>query len=592
MLLRIIVPVVVLLTSLNGFTQPALQRAQKEMSLFNYSKAVEILQKDIAKKDREPNFETTLAMADCYRMLNDVPGAKTWYALAIARLANCRSEVHPCPIVFFHYAQALRSAGEYALAKIYFLRYDSIVQGQQRGRLFADYCDSAVAWQALKPEFETRNPIGLNTPQSEFGAVFYPGGILFASDRISATTAGKIYGWTGNSYLNLYSAAPVHADSIFGDFTSPLPFSGLSGQGWHEGPVTFNQGFTKIFINQTQLTHDKGKKDPGPVRTHLLKIFYAEKQDGKWSAAEPFFLNSENYSVGHPALTKDRKTLYFVSDMPGGYGETDIWYCIYGQNSWSAPINPGPAVNTAGKEMFPFAAANGDLYYASDGLPGFGGLDLFVTRNTESHWSTPHNLGWPVNSSWDDFSLSISGNNDGGLFSSNRPGGAGSDDIYCFRKILPVQIPPVSPGPPAIAVSVVNGTPVKSLSDTLEINKSYRLENIFYDFDKWDIRADAIPSLDKLVSIMEDYPITIELGSHTDCRGSESYNMDLSQKRAESAVQYIISRGISPSRILARGYGKTKLLNRCDCAAGNGCSEPEHQFNRRTEFMVTGRNGK
>ena len=590
MVIRSFILTIILMVNLNGYTQTDIKSVRKEVALFNFSRAVEMLHQELLKNAGKPSCEATLLLADCYRMLNDVENAKIWYAKAIEMEGTCHYAETLGPVIFDYYAQALRSSGEYLLAKKFFMRYDSLVQGQHRGAFFSTYCDSAIAWQKAIPEFEIRNVKTLNTPQSEFGTVFYQQGIIFASDRISAGNGNNTYGWTGNNYLNLYYSKPVKTDSIFGDYLLPLPALNLPDHLWHVGPVSFNHDFTEIFLNQTKLNHDRGKADPGKIRTHLLKLFSSGLHDDTWSAPQPFFLNSDEYSVGHPALSSDGKTLYFVSDMPGGYGETDIWVCRKEDNSWSKPVNLGPVVNSAGKEMFTFIAANGDLYFASDGLPGFGGLDLYVTKQEKNQWSAPHNLGFPLNSSYDDFSLCISENNDVGLFSSNRPGGAGSDDIYCFRKIRKSEQKPTDSIPkPSLAIQP---PPVIPSMDTLKINKSYRLENIFYNFDKWDIRADAKPSLDKLVGIMKEYPISIELGSHTDCRGSEAYNLELSQKRAESAVQYIISQGISITRIVAKGYGKSQLINQCNCAEGVACTEKEHQENRRTEFRITSIIGK
>ncbi|MDP1623604.1 MAG: OmpA family protein [Bacteroidales bacterium] len=589
--MRVFLTVMILIASLGIFAQNHLKNAKREMMLFNYSKAVQSLEKQLSGRDVKSNCEATLILADCYRMMNDVANAKTWYAKAIAMEDQYRFVNDPGPVIYLHYAQALRSAGDYLAAKRFFLKYDSLFANQHHGTLYAAYCDSAIAWRNKEPVFGIRNVTELNNPQSEFGTVFYHKGIVFASDRFSTDDKGKTYGWTGNGYLNLYYTEPVHPDSIIGYFMMPRQCTDLPQQRWHDGPVTFNSDFTWVFINRTQVTRDQPNIGTGAFNTHLLKIFSSRLTAGKWSTPEPFFLNSKDYSVGHPALSNDGKTLFFVSDMPGGYGETDIWYCHYDGHSWSEPVNLGPVINTSGKEMFP-SVGNGTLYFASDGLPGFGGLDLFLTGKTEHGWSTPQNLGVPINSSYDDLSLIISKNEDGGLFSSNRPGGSGGDDIYSFRRILPAtRKSEDSTSSITVAISMEEeNLNITRGPDTLQINKNYRLENIFYDFDKWDIRADAKPSLGKLIRIMNEYPVSVELGSHTDCRGTELYNMQLSQKRAESAVQYIISQGISTSRIVARGYGESQLLNNCNCNTGQACSEADHQSNRRTEFKIISKN--
>ncbi len=581
--MRKILIIFIFLTGYLVSAQNKITEARSEIALYNYSKAVILLQGETDRGSEKSQRTARLLLAGCYRMLNDAANARQWYEKALLPV-DFPKGFQVAPADWFHYAQALRSCGEYGLSKKIFLHYDSLNPGDPAGKLFAGFCDSALLWQSAKPACRVAHVKQLNSPQSEFGAVFYHNGIIFASDRTREEGKGKTYGWTGNSYLKLFVSAPVVKDSLCGPYTPPVAAPGLPVQEWHDGPVCFNHDFTVMFINRTLASHDKGKKEDGPIRTHLLKIFISTFTGGNWSTPQPFFLNSDSCSVGHPALSPDGNTLYFVSDMKGGFGETDLYSCTREGNGWGKPVNLGPAVNTAGKEMFPYAAENGDLYFSSDGLPGFGGLDLFVTRKVDGKWLTPKNLGSPVNSPADDFSLVTGGDGNTGLFSSNRPGGAGGDDIYSFASI-PVETPK-PPVPPAITAVPKPPAPPAISIDTLQVNKPYRIENIFYDFDKWNIREDARKPLNQLVALMKRYPITIELGSHTDCRGSEEYNRVLSQKRAESAVQYIISQGIDPSRIRAKGYGKSQLANRCNCTTGVECSEAGHQYNRRTEFRI------
>jgi len=584
--MRTILIILICLTAYMVSAQSRITEARSEIAIYNYSKAAAILQGETGKGSEKSQRTARLLLAGCYRMLNDAANARQWYEKALSPV-DFPKGMQVAPADWFHYAQALRSCGEYGPSKKIFLHYDSLVPGDPAGKRYAGYCDSAMRWQSAKPVFRIANVKQLNSPQSEFGTVFYRLGIIYASDRSPEEGKGKTYGWTGNGYLKLFVSEPVVKDSLGGPFTTPQAAPGLPGQEWHDGPVSFNHSYTEMFINRTMASHDRGKKEEGRVRTHLLKIFISSLTDGNWSKPLPFYLNSDSCSVGHPALSPDGKTLYFVSDMKGGFGETDLYSCTREGNGWGKPVNLGVVVNTAGKEMFPYAADNGDLYFASDGLPGFGGLDLFVTRKVDGRWVTPRNLGSPVNSPADDFSLVTAGEGNSGLFSSNRPGGAGGDDIYSFTRI-PVETPK-PPASPAIATVPKSPAPPAILMDTLQANKPYRIENIFYDFDKWNIREDARKPLNQLVELMKKYPISIELGSHTDCRGTGEYNRVLSQKRAESAVQYIISEGIDPSRIKAMGYGKSQLANRCNCASGIECTEAEHQYNRRTEFKVLGK---
>ena len=252
------------------------------MSLYNYSKAIVFLEKDVKSEKQEVKREATLLMAECYRKQNDIANAKLWYGKSIdSGDAN--------PLSIYYYAQALRSSGDYGEAKIMFLRYDSAVPRDPRGKLYAGYCDSVMAWMGKIPRFEIKNVSTVNTPQSEFGAVFYRNGILFASDRVLSNQEEKTYGWTGNNYLRLFYAEMVSPGDLTGKFNRPEPFPGLNGQSWHNGPASFNRGNTEIFINRTLLDRDKGKKDDNRIRTHLLKIFTAAALDGKWSKPEPFF---------------------------------------------------------------------------------------------------------------------------------------------------------------------------------------------------------------------------------------------------------------------------------------------------------------
>lgn len=625
-----------------------IRKAQKEMQLFNYVKAVDLLNKVIEKGDPDSRQEATLLLAECYRKQNDVHNAKAWYARALeGRVTD--------PVIIFRYAQTLRSCGEYSEAKRMFQKFDSIVPGDRRGKIFANYCDSIVEWSKITPVFETKNAQALNSKESDFGPVFYQTGILFTSDRITSRLDNRMYGWTGNNYLHLFSSDPRYLDDFYGDYSKPHLAPGSFNQDYHTGPATFNKEQTLVFINRTYVRKDKGKKETERIRTHLLKLFYSTKKDNKWSSFEPFYLNSDEFSIGHPALSPDGKILCFVSDMDGGTGGTDIYLCTFDNGQWSKPVNLGAEINTPGNEMFPFISEAGDLYFSSDELPGYGGLDIFISRRTNQGWGKPENLFQPVNSSYDDFSLVIDKSGKTGLYSSNRSGGSGSDDLYCFTKIPippPVVIPPpifasgcvkdkttLAPisGATVFLANTITGqiqviktnvdgcfkTPVKKgipyiykamainyiadcysvifdsasqqvdltiprdlLLDKLQINRIFKLENIYYDFDKSFIREDAKPSLNNLVRIMKENPIRVELGSHTDSRGSDEYNKKLSQRRAEAAVRFIISQGIEEERIIAKGYGESMLTNKC--RNGVKCTAEEHQANRRTEFKILG----
>ncbi len=611
-------------------------KAQKQMGKYNYSGAVVTLKKAV---DKSKTHDAALPLlADCYRLQHDILNAKATYAQAVA-VPGAKPEC------FYNYAQALQATGNYTKAKEVFLKYAQMNPSDPKGSLFAAHCDSVLGpWKTKMPTYEVKLVNNLNTDQSEFGPAFYDGQLVFASDFSSNAGEGKKYGWTGRGYLNLMKSEPIAAGDFWGDMKKTSEFESKFNQPYHDGPATFSADGNTIYF--TRSFFGTAKRE-GNYKTNLLKIYYATKTYGKWGEIMPFFLNSKDFSVGHPSLSADGQTLYFVSDMPGGQGGTDIWMCKREGEKWGPPNNLGKTVNTSENEMFPSMRSDGVLFFASNGHPGYGALDIFKTKNENGAWITPENLHQPINSSFDDFAIAFAPGDKNGFFSSNRPEGVGSDDIYAFRVPIPV-LPAFITGivkdkttmlpmanatvflynpsignvkvlksdangvykavvdkpagyvvkammpnyiadcSPFTIAEIIPGTtssaPRDLLLEKLIINKTFTIENIYYDFDKYNIRDDAKTELDKLVRIMNENPVNVELGSHTDSRGSAAYNDKLSQRRAESAVKYIISSNIDKTRIIAKGYGEQQLVN--NCSDGVNCSPAEHQANRRTEFKV------
>ncbi|TKC65226.1 flagellar motor protein MotB [Pedobacter hiemivivus] len=448
----------------------------------------------------------------------------------------------------------------------------------------------------------------------------------------------KKYGRTGNPYLRLYQS--------IGDSVQAFPLA--AGNELHVGPASISSDGTELFYTITrELNKQERKKQKGSGTISLNTELYSSRLvDGQWQPGTAFrYNNITQWSVGDPYLSRDGSQLYFVSDKPGGFGGMDIYVCQRAAGRWTDAVNLGPSVNTSGNERTPVIGQDGQLYFSSDGLMGMGGLDIYRVRVQDGRTSEVLNMGYPLNSPQDDLAFNFKAPGQGYL-SSDREGGKGSDDIYSFvlHKKMQLQLEGYVRSKATQAVlrdaivtltdkatatrlrtqtdaqgrygfildsaSVYDITAEKTnfrmvsaeavdtkglaanttlrrdlLLEPIELNREVRINNILYDFDKWTIRPDAYAELDKLVQVLKSNPtLWIELGSHTDSRGGVAYNRKLSQRRAESVVNYLKGRGIEPHRLKAIGYGQSRLLNKC--SVGVACTEAEHQLNRRTEFTI------
>jgi len=626
------------------YSQNKLEKAKQYKENYEFSKAI-ALYEEISKKKDIKNPELIRDIAQSYIMINDMESARVW----LEKINGLRVY---SPKDLLNYAFALKSSAEYESAISVFNRYAELFPHlSSKVPQWIESCKQAELWINEPQLFNVQNLSDVNTPYSEFGITAFKDGFLFISDRKEEQKNYKpqeIYNWTGNPYLRVYHLPDLNNKDIHSEM------DGINNT-FHNGPVVFDKNSNLLYITKTKLQKVKAPAvnsnpsefldDNEDVRyINRLEIYTIEYIDGKWQNSKPFqYNNSEQYSVGHPALSPDGNILYFVSDMPGGYGKSDIWFCLKNADgTWAEPQNAGPIINTEDREMFPVVDKDGTFYFSSDGHLGMGGLDIFKTHGQQKNWTNPENLKYPINSPKDDFLPFFTEPGKIGYLSSNRKGGKGSDDIYFFakqivlkintfeqvkNKLIPLPNTTVAIEKPldqyttklttdlygensfithygsAIvlkadkegylgtiknidAVSNSDTINIDLILDKIEINKTFVLENIYYDFDKWNIRPDAAIELDKLVNILKEHPeIDIELSSHTDSRGSNPYNKSLSQRRAESAVSYIISKGIDPKRIVAKGYGEEKL--REPCPDGINCTEEQHQKNRRTEFTIT-----
>ena len=615
----------------NTYSQ-SVKKADKRVTFYQYAIAVPILEK-IIEKDKDGKEDAMLMLADCYRLMNNEEKAAELYAQIIEFDSID-------PINHYYYGQALRTLGKYEDAREEFLLYANLVPDDPRGALFAEYSEQIQELLAQPNKYDVHNIKSVNTENSEFSPIIHGDGIVFSSDRKMKKYMNPIYDWTGDPYLNFFfskidSASPLYNPS----YAEAESFSNKLNDAYHDGTAVFNSTSDVIYFTRTE--KERTEKDEDNIITNRLKIYTSTFLDDKWSKAELLALNNETYSIGHPALSANDSLLYFVSDIPGGIGGTDLYVSEWINGEWGEPKNLGALLNTPENEMFPYMHTDGTLYFASAGHLGYGGLDVFSSKRENGVWTEPINMMAPMNSSYDDFGIAYIPGMNVGLFSSNRPGGAGADDVYAFEgsvrikgKVIEctdggIDCMPLENATLFILNKTTNDVSVlkTNLAGQYEIEVSSRTEysikaskegyfsdcagikiknsgfavrdlilekhkegivftvnNIYYDFDKWFIREDAKPALDNLVRIMQENPITVELSSHTDCRGSDEYNMKLSQKRAQAAVDYIIEHGVDAERIMAKGYGESVPVNKC--ADGVKCTDEEYQLNRRTEFKI------
>lgn len=621
--------------------QPSLSdRADELYKRYEYANAIPLYLRLV--DSRNPRLGDLERLAESYRQMNDYEAAENWYARVIAHQDSPAENL-------IAYGDVLKANGKYAEAKKQLAAYASQTGGHGRVALSIAGCDSAMVWMANPTAHKLRNE-SVNTPLSEFSVFPMGGKVYYAGESDGLMQGIGAYGWTGNSFLRVYTANRHAANGL----TNPvIATENINNGKFHVGPLTADATGNNLFVTRTYVGNDgeRAKEGGRKYHTHRLELYiYTKSDDGTWSA-EPFAHNKvQQYSLGHATLSEDGTTLYFASDMPGGHGGTDIWYSERQvDGSWGIPQNAGSAVNSAGNELFPNIGPDETLYYSSDGFAGMGGLDIFEVTGGKQEWTAPRNLRYPVNSSGDDFAYVLTESGPDGMagyLSSNRKGGKGGDDIYAFAQERP-RIVIVLRGTTSdkqtgerleASVTLYDGkreivarksstnegyfefvldrdqrytvlgqresyhadsakvsTVGIAKSDTLDValllepvfkvGDTFELENIYYDFDKHNIRPDAAAILDELVSTMRDNPtLKIELSSHTDSRGSDAYNMALSQRRAQAAVDYLVSRGIARDRMVAQGYGETALVN--ECSNGVPCSREQHQANRRTEVTV------
>lgn len=633
-----------------------LEKADKAFYAGEYTVAID-LYKNAYTALNENDLKTYACMhvADCYRLTNLNEQAELWYKKAFKR-------GYSDPMAILNLAYVLKVNQKYDQALGEYRRFKQAVPDDQRGTEGILSCEKAKEWLDNPGGYMVEDMKSFNSRESDFSPAFASddyGEVYFTSSR-DESTGNRTHGATGESYSDIFSTSLDRK----GKWSVPVPLGETINTEFEEGTPCLTANFKELYFTRCVVVK---RKKMG------CQIYHSSLENGKWGKTESMPIADDSLVVAHPSISSDGLILYFTSDMPGGFGGKDLWKCTRSTTSekWGKPENLGEAINTLGDEMFPFVHPNGDLYFASDGQIGMGGLDIFKATLDENGKWTVTNLGAPVNSSADDFGITFQADEERGFFSSSRKG-KGNDDIYSFV-LPPLKFNIVGIVRDEKTEEALEGAKVKLVgSDGITIetetgndgtfrfllkpatdyvflatkqgylngkgkettkgqdkSRDFRMtillssitkpielsnSNVFYDFARWDLRPEAMVSLDRLVETLNDNPgITIELRSHTDSRDTEEFNLDLSQKRAQSVVDYLIEKGISPDRLHAKGYGESmpKVVTKkihdeypflkegavlsetyINSLADTEQKEIAHQLNRRTEFQVLSTNYK
>ncbi len=541
-------------------TDKLLQEANLYYNNFEFEKAISAY-RDILLQDN--SLEAKIKLADSYRQIGQWEKAEYWYKLILPLTAGD-------PTQKLRYAQILQGLQRYPEAHALLLEYAKF---DPWGNQLAEGC--AIAGQLVQPnDTYVVEPMLINTSGHDFGVNFYEKGIVFCSDR--KNNISKV----GIANL-LVNGAPSDDIDIYyterrdSGYIAPEKLKGRVNTPLADGPFA-PQSITTAFYTRS-IPKPKGlmageSYAKSGIFSAVLMI------DGKWSEGVPFQHNQSAYSVAHPTLTADGQNIYFVSDAPGGFGGTDIYVCTKIDSTWSTPINLGAVVNTPGNELFTFIHPDGTLYFASDGHAGLGGLDIYATKRMGNTWKKPENMGAPFNTNFDDFAFVINHDRSEGYFSSNRPTGFGSSDIYHFA--LPGLPAPTTANPAttSFGLTELNGNNI--------INDRLAMGPIRFVSGDWLLTPDNFSELDKVAAYLKANPDTkIEIAAHTDSRGDDILNQEISQRRAEGVLQYLYQKGTPPDRMTAVGYGESQLLNQCYNDVP--CPDYLHSRNSRIDIKVT-----
>ena len=596
------------------------QTADKLFQQFEYVEATTEYLKLVDKGQQDPYVYKQLADA-YYNMYNPAEAAK-WYAKVVETSQEAET--------YFRYAQMLKANGKYEESNKQMAVFAKKAPSDHRAKDFNQNPNYLPKLLNKQKSFNAK-ALDINSEGSDFGAVLTNDNTLYFTS--SRNKSKRTDGWNDEPYLDIYKST-MNEDKTF---SKPEEVVELNTR-WHDGPVTISSdGNTMYFSRDSHAAKEFEKDKKLNAKFSQVYLYKATKEGETWGNIKSLPFNSKDHSNSSPSLSKDGKTLYFSSNMAGSVGQTDIWkVAVNADGTYGTPENMGTKINTEGKEQFPQITDDNILYFSSNGHIGLGGLDVYMIDLKTNNQI--ENVGKPVNSEKDDFAFSFNVTKNAGFFSSNR---TGADNIYWATPVCGVEstivvtdaktgallsgarvsildakknvletqtttangaiVFPVDCNTPytiqaakdgyesgVFSIAATNGGKVKvdaplNPIDVIVTAIAVVLKDIEFEFNKSNITPEGAFELDKLVQVLKaNENMVIMVKAHTDNRGSDQYNMDLSDRRAKSTVQYIISKGIDKSRITGKGYGESEP--KVDCK--ENCTEEEHAENRRSEFLI------
>lgn len=628
-----------------------MEDADKKFAQGNYFEAADMyrtIYRKLSPKKRELRGEVALRMAESYRLINNPVRANAAYANAIRYNTDDST-------LTLQYARSLHKVGDYKQAGKYYQEFLKLYPDNQFALNGLEGTKLASEWKTSPSKYIVKKMELFNSNRAEFSPMLLPpeyDQVFFTSNRKEAI-GDTISGITGTKLNDIFMSRKDET----GAWMKPEHVESAANTSSDEGTVFFSPEGSSMYYTHTPLADS--------ITSTYPRIYISRRSGGSWGTGTPIEIDKRDSTsvYAHPAISSTGRHLYFVSDRAGGYGGKDIWRATMVGELVESIENLGPDINTAGDEMFPYLRDDSTLYFSSDGHVGMGGLDIYKAQfHTNINRWILENLKYPINSQSDDFGITFEGKKERGFFSSNRGDIKGYDHIYSFE--YPViktaiegyivdtddefitsstirivgkdgtnkRFPGKNDGSYTLDVnqgvdyvflaSAENHLNTRMSLKTIEtdkdsvyfvdfiltpINKPVVLENIFYDFDKATLRPESKEGLDELIDLLTLNPnVTIELSAHTDRKGSDEYNISLSQRRAESVVNYLIAGGIAPDRLTAVGKGKKEpktvtkaVVKKYDfLQEGDILTEefieqltPEQQemadqVNRRTEFKV------